>query len=78
MRLAERVREMEQQNQLLRRQLSVSQNQLIQAWGNNEGDDTADAPEQAEDQTLTDHKCKDKVVYSSTFGIFFMHLVISI
>lgn len=40
-RLAERVREMEQQNQLLRRQLSISQNQLIQAWGN-EGEDGAE------------------------------------
>ncbi|XP_063608554.1 xylosyl- and glucuronyltransferase LARGE2s-like [Penaeus indicus] len=32
---------MEQQNQLLRRQLSISQNQLIQAWGN-EGEDGAE------------------------------------
>lgn len=60
-RLAERVREMEQQNQLLRRQLSISQNQLIQAWGA-EGEDNTD---KMGDGTGTGEqgatKCKEKV-----------------
>lgn len=60
-RLAERVREMEQQNQLLRRQLSISQNQLIQAWGN-EGEDGAEKIGEGTgtgEQGAT--KCKEKV-----------------
>ncbi|KAK4319840.1 hypothetical protein Pmani_009257 [Petrolisthes manimaculis] len=63
-RLAERVREMEQQNQLLRRQLSISQNQLIQAWGG----DGEEGGERAKDDTANGErpqppaKCKDKGV----------------
>jgi len=39
-RLAERVREMEEQNQLLRRQLSFSQSQLISAMSENRRNDS--------------------------------------
>lgn len=52
---------MEQQNQLLRRQLSISQNQLIQAWGN-EGEDGAEKIGEGTgtgEQGAT--KCKEKV-----------------
>lgn len=54
---------MEQQNQLLRRQLSISQNQLIQAWGG----DGEEGGERAKDDTANgEHsqppaRCKDKV-----------------
>ena len=65
-RLAERVREMEQQNQLLRRQLSISQNQLIQAWG----DDREEGLERGREGTgnKSSPRCKDKVI------IFRVHL----
>jgi hypothetical protein len=42
-RLAERVREMEEQNQLLRRQLSFSQSQLINAMTENRRNDSTAA-----------------------------------
>lgn len=42
-RLAERVREMEEQNQLLRRQLSFSQSQLISAMTENRRNDSTAA-----------------------------------
>ncbi|XP_066945439.1 xylosyl- and glucuronyltransferase LARGE2s-like isoform X2 [Macrobrachium rosenbergii] len=50
---------MEQQNQLLRRQLSISQNQLIQAWGA-EGEDNADKGENTGTGEQGSSKCKEK------------------
>lgn len=51
---------MEQQNQLLRRQLSISQNQLIQAWGT---DEDKNLSFDGKDKTDASHviQCKDKV-----------------
>lgn len=57
-RLAERVREMEQQNQLLRRQLSISQNQLIQAWGDDREEGAEKGAEGASNKASA--RCKDK------------------
>lgn len=69
MRLAERVREMEQQNQLLRRQLSISQNQLIQAWGGDREDGGERGGEGTGNKATTG--CKDKVNNSSAFVLNF-------
>lgn len=49
---------MEQENQLLRRQLSISQNQLIQAWGT---DDEKGNEQQSENANSKAIQCKDKV-----------------
>ncbi|KAL7647737.1 UNVERIFIED_CONTAM: hypothetical protein RMT77_001346 [Armadillidium vulgare] len=51
---------MEQENQLLRRQLSISQNQLIQAWGTDEEKSGND--QQSENANTKALQCKDKNV----------------
>jgi hypothetical protein len=73
-RLAERVREMEEQNQLLRRQLSFSQSQLISAMSENRRNDSTAVQDVitsygsnggGEEKSIV--KCPSKVQFNSIF-----------
>jgi glycosyltransferase-like protein LARGE len=58
-RLADRVRDVEDQNQVLRHQLSVSQKQLMAHMSNKEKKD--DEEEEEEEQREHDPPCKEQV-----------------
>lgn len=67
---------MEQQNQLLRRQLSISQNQLIQAWGGDREEGAERGGEGTGNKATP--RCKDKVSNFRIFIFFYLEIVLSI